>query len=383
GARPTPQTSQLGPTRCGPTGAATAAFALDVGERMHLARLHRFATGKGQRIAVIDTGVSRHPSLAGRLVGGGDYLSGGSGLDDCDGHGTAVAGIIAARPPPGAPGMTGMAPDAEVLSVRQSSNTLTITDRHGAQVSPGNTTTLAMSIVLAVEQGATVINVSEAACVGAADAPGVGDLMHAALDYAAERDVVVVAAAGNVATDVCAGRDVVSLPGWFDEDVVAVGATDQFDKPATFSFRAPYVDVAAPGSGLHSLAPGGGYTTKALNGTSFSAPWVAGLAALIRERFPQLTARQVVERIKATARRPPTGRNAAVGHGVIDPVAALTTPPRALAANDEQVPRPAATLPGTTPLPVQPAQRVPYDLVAVGVLVLVSAVAAVRLRRPR
>ena len=287
GARPSPETSQLGPTRCGPAKTATAQFPLDEGDRLQLSRLHRIATGKGQRVAVIDTGVSAHPSLAGRLVGGGDYLSGGSGLDDCDGHGTAVAGIIAARAPAGAPpGMTGMAPDAEVLSVRQSSNVLTTTDRNGLPVSPGNTTTLAMSIVLAVEQGATVINVSEAACVGAADAPGVGDLMHAALDFAADRDVVVVAAAGNVAKEVCAGSDTVSLPGWFDEDVVAVGATDKFDEPAAFSFRAPYIDVAAPGSGLHSLAAGGGYTTEALDGTSFSAPWVAGLAALIRERFP-------------------------------------------------------------------------------------------------
>lgn len=383
GARPTPETSQLGPTRCGPPASATAEFPADAGERLQLARLHRVATGKGQRVAVIDTGVSAHPSLAGRLVGGGDYLSGGSGLEDCDGHGTAVAGIIAARPPAGAPaGMSGMAPDAEVLSVRQSSNVLRITDRSGARVSPGNTTTLAMSIVLAVEQGATVINVSEAACVGAADAPGIGDLVHAALDFAAARDVVVVAAAGNVAEEICAGHDMVSLPGWYDEDVVAVGATDRFDAPAAFSFRAPYVDVAAPGSGLHSLAAGGGYTTEPLDGTSFSAPWVAGLAALIRERFPQLTARQVADRIIATARPPASGRDGTVGHGVIDPVAALTSSPVVRALDDGAESRPAATLPGTTPVPEQPAPGLPYDVVALGVLVLVGAAAAVRLRRP-
>lgn len=384
GARPTPETSQLGPSPCGPPKQATTDAPREQAQRMQLSRLHRIATGKGQLVAVIDTGVSAHPGLDGRLVGGGDYISGGDGLEDCDGHGTAVAGLIAARAPAGSPeAMIGVAPDAEVLSVRQSSNVLTITDRAGQQVSPGNTTTLAMSIVLAVEQGATVINISEAACVTAAEAAGVGDPMHAALDFAAARDVVVVAAAGNVSRDnKCAERGTVALPGWFDEDVLAVGATDPFDSPAAFSFRASYVDVAAPGTGLHSLAAGGGYTTEALDGTSFSAPWVAGLAALIRERFPTLSARQVVDRILATAQRPVHGRNTSVGYGVIDPIAALTSSPAVLRPRDSEETRPAATLPGTTPLPDQPAPGVPYDVAALALVVLLGTMAAVRLRRP-
>jgi len=382
GARPTPETAQMGPTQCSNTGTASAELTSDETVRMQLDRLHRIATGRGQRIGVIDTGVARHPGLAGRLLGGGDYLAGGDGLQDCDGHGTAVAGIIAAQPPPGSPaGMTGMAPDAEVLSVRQTSDALTVTDGRGSKVSPGTTTTLAKAIVLAVDQGATVINMSEAACVPAAQAGEVGDLMHAALDYAAGHDVVVVAAMGNAAGRTCVGQDLVSMPAWFDDDVLAVGAADAFDAAAAFSFRAPYVDVAAPGTAIDSLAPGGGYTAEAVNGTSFAAPWVAGLAALLRERFPQLSARQIVDRIVATARRPAQGRDTALGYGVIDPMAALTSAPLILSAGEEET-RPAATLPGTTPLPDQPAPGVPYDVVVLGLLVLASTVVALRLRRP-
>ncbi|MGI5127414.1 type VII secretion-associated serine protease mycosin [Pseudonocardia sp. CA-107938] len=381
GARPTPENAQLGPTRCSTPGKASAELPATETDRMHLDRLHRIATGRGQRVAVIDTGVASHPGLAGRLVGGGDYLAGGDGLQDCDGHGTAVAGIIAARPPAGSTGMTGIAPEAEVLSVRQTSDALTVTDGHGAKVSPGTTTTLAKAIVLAVDQGATVINMSEAACVPAEQAGDVGDLMHAALDYAIARDVVVVAAMGNAAGRTCTGKGLVSMPAWFDDEVLAVGAADAFDAPAAFSFRASYVDVAAPGTDLHSLAPGGGYTSEAVNGTSFAAPWVAGLAALLRERFPQLTARQVVDRIVATAHRPGDGRDAALGYGVIDPVAALTSAPLILAAAHEET-RPAATLSGTTPLPAQPAPGVPYDLLVLGLLVLAAGIVALRLRRP-
>lgn len=382
GVRPTPETAQLGPTQCSNPAKGRAEPSTDEADRMQLDRLHRIATGRGQRVAVIDTGVARHPGLTGRLLGGGDYLAGGDGLQDCDGHGTAVAGIIAAQPPPGSPtGMTGMAPDAEVLSVRQTSDALTITDGQGAKVSPGTTTTLAKAIVLAVDQGATVINMSEAACVPAAQAGEVGDLMHAALDYAAGHDVVVVAAMGNAAGRTCVGQGLISMPAWFDDEVLAVGAADAFDAAAPFSFRAPYVDVAAPGTGIESLAPGGGYTSEAVNGTSFAAPWVAGLAALLRQRFPQLSARQVVDRIVATALRPTQGRDTALGYGVIDPIAALTSAPLLLAAGEGET-RPAATLPGTTPLPDQPAPGVPYDVVALGLLVVVGAIAALRLRRP-
>ncbi|SHL00918.1 membrane-anchored mycosin MYCP [Pseudonocardia thermophila] len=370
GARPTPETAQLGPVVCGAPEPAGAELLRSEAARMRLAELHRIATGRGQRVAVIDTGVAPHAGLAGRLIGGGDYLAGGDGLQDCDGHGTAVAGIIAAKPPPGTTGMVGVAPDAEVLSVRQTSDAVTITDALGAEVSPGTTTTLAKAIVLAVDQGATVINMSEAACVPAERAGAVGELVHAALDYAVARDVVVVAAMGNAAGRACTGEGLVSMPAWFDDEVLAVGAVDAFDAPAGFSFRAPYVDVAAPGTELYSLSPSGGYTASPVNGTSFAAPWVAGLAAVLRERYPQLSARQVTERIVVTARRAPHGRDQAVGFGVVDPLAAVTAEPF---SGEESV----ATLAGTGDEVTAPAGAVPVDLLGIGVLVVVVGVAGV------
>jgi len=143
----------------------------------------------------------------------------------------------------------------------------------------------------------------------------------------------------------------------------------------------PWVDVAAPGSGLRSLTVDGGTTGRDLNGTSFATPWVAGLAALVRERFPQLTASQVVDRILATARRPAGGRSALqVGRGVIDPMAALTAVPDVLKPETPEAA--SAPLPGTTARPGAPPSDGPFLLlVAAAAVTACCAAAVVRLRR--
>jgi membrane-anchored mycosin MYCP len=146
------------------------------------------------------------------------------------------------------------------------------------------------------------------------------------------------------------------------------------------------VDLAAPGTGLRSLAVGGG-TTGGLDGTSFAAPWVAGLAALVRERFPELTAAEVVDRILATARRTPAD-GGALGRGVVDPVAALTALPARLTPDPEALTNAAAlvaNLPGTQPTPDQnPAPDRPLDLLAAAALLTAAGVSvAVLRRRPR
>ena len=89
-------------------------------QRLRIRQAQQFATGRGQRVAVIDSGVQPHPRLAGRLIDGGDYIETRSGLLDCDGHGTTVAGLIAAAPDP-ATGFVGVAPAAEILAIRQAS----------------------------------------------------------------------------------------------------------------------------------------------------------------------------------------------------------------------------------------------------------------------
>ncbi len=319
--------------------------------------LHRFATGAGQTVAVIDTGVNAHAFLRGRLAGGGDYVQrGGNGLADCDGHGTEVAGIIAAKPPRNEKiGFTGIAYDAKILSIRQSSDRFEYqpknpNDRTGLDKA-GSLDTLAKAIVRAADRGATVINMSVDTCRPATEGfkPEERRLQQA-LRYAVEdRDVVVVASAGNIPSKRCKQNvgdperpDYIVSPPWFADYVVSVAAVQPDGATAEFSMHGPWVSVAAPGTDVISLDPGGGerLTTRSVSadgqqgriqGTSFAAPYVAGLAALVREHFEKLgkplSAKQVMNRIKATASHPAGegGHNSQVGYGMVNPVGALTT----------------------------------------------------------
>ena len=157
----------------------------------------QLSRGAGQTVAVIDTGVSRHRLLP-HLIPGGDYVSTGDGTADCDGHGTIVAGIIGASPEPdGDNAFSGIAPDATIIGIRQSSNRFRAADDPSGS-GFGDVDTLAMAVRTAADVGATVINVSTVACL-----PAQGDLddraLGAALAYAVDvKNVVVVAAAGNV-----------------------------------------------------------------------------------------------------------------------------------------------------------------------------------------
>lgn len=310
---------------------------------------HRTATGRGVRIAVIDTGIAPHPRLAGRVAGGGDYVRGGSGLEDCDGHGTAVAGLLAASPNAD-DGFRGVAPDAMLLSIRQSSRKFTLAD---SPAGVGDTRTLADALVVAVRAGADVVNVSEAACVTPAQAENAAPPLRAALRYASENGVVVVAAAGNVGEGAC-GDGQVALPGWLGEDVLTVGALDARGGPAPFGVRGPWVDVAAPGAGLPTLGAPAGFTREPVRGTSFAAPIVAGTAALLAQQRPGASAREIVDTIVATARPLPSVPRDAVGSGVVDPLAALARNPVAETAAAEAPATPAEPPPTgrpTAPLP--------------------------------
>jgi membrane-anchored mycosin MYCP len=288
--------------------------------------------------------VNPHPRLFGRLSDGGDYIENRSGLFDCDGHGTAVAGIIAAAPDPST-GFVGVAPAAEIVSIRQGSTFYSVPVRQlntGEELrndSAGDTTSMARAVNRAVRLGASVINISEAACFAAepnqVNAP---DLQAAVHDARMKNVVVVVAAAnkGDCEQNPPGKVNTISSPGWFDDDVLTVAATDENDNAAEFSIRGPWVDVAAPGTGAVSLASSGSELTtvlvdasgeqRTIDGTSFAAPYVAGLAALVRERFPELDATQVMRRIEQTAQHTagPGGRSEDLGYGMVDPVAALT-----------------------------------------------------------
>lgn len=315
------------------------------------------STGAGVRVAVIDTGVNPHPRFGTRLQPGGDYVSNTPGTTDCDGHGTIVAGIIAASADPTKrTGFAGMAPDATIISIRQSSKYYEkVAKQSGSEAGYGNLNTLARSVVRAVDLNAKVINISEAACAPAGKALQDAAL-GAALKYAADHDVVIVAAAGNTggaAAGACqnkndtsptqpgvAGKSSVSTvasPAWYSDYVLAVGAMGHDGTPSEFSLAGPWVGVAGPGEDITSLdpAPGSlgltnrlaeppGLQLAPIQGTSFAAPYVAGTAALVRARFPALSAKQVVDRIKATAHTPPGGWSPVLGYGMVDPVAAVS-----------------------------------------------------------
>jgi membrane-anchored mycosin MYCP len=166
----------------------------------------------------------------------------------------------------------------------------------------------------------------------------------AAVRRAVAADVVIVAAAGNVdSSSDCKTQNTpglapttipipAGLPG-----VLSVGAVDRSGRPAAFSLAGSWLDVAAPGTDIVSTNPLIGTSgqinrfltssgVSPVQGTSFAAPYVAGLVALVRTRFPDLDARQVIARIERTAVHPAAdgGRNDYVGYGVIDPTAALT-----------------------------------------------------------
>lgn len=314
--------------------------------------------GGGQTVAVIDTGVARHPRLP-NLIAGGDFVGTGDGTQDCDAHGTLVAGLIGASPAVGS-GFAGGAPEARIITIRQSSSAYSPAqqvdqvDNAGNSLGRyGNVVTMAAAIRRAVDLGASVVNISEVACKSAAEGIGSGDrYLGAAVHYAVVvKDVVVVAAAGNLGSAECRipnplpdplrpGADLwdsvntIASPAWYDDLVLTVGSVDADGSPSDFSLGGPWVDVAAPGSGLTSLHPSTPDLTDAVysaqgnaepvSGTSFAAPYVSATAALVRSRFPQLSARQVTARIEATAHAPAEGWNPIVGHGIIDPVAAVT-----------------------------------------------------------
>ncbi|MEU7301872.1 type VII secretion-associated serine protease mycosin [Streptomyces sp. NPDC007189] len=287
-------------------------------QRVNLDELWAMSTGKGVRVAVIDTGVdvknrqltkavdaSRGKNLLPAKNSKGEKIDRGnnSGTTDTVGHGTRVAGIIAARPMKGT-GFVGLAPDATIIPIKQN-------DAEG----DGTANTLAQAVMDAVHAGAGVINISQ----DTANALNPqNSTLKDAIDYALAHKVVVVASAGN---DGLGGNVKVTYPASYP-GVLAVAASDRNNERAPFSQSGDFVGVAAPGVDMISTVPGGGHCSD--NGTSFSAPYVAGVAALLKAKYPDWTAQEIVAQIEQTAERSIPGHDRLVGWGVVDPVKALT-----------------------------------------------------------
>ena len=276
-------------------------------EQWHLKTLNvagawAVATGAGVTVAVIDSGVdSHHVDLDGQVLPGLDLVEAKGDADtDLVGHGTTVSALIAGKDDNA--GVVGIAPKAKILPVR----VLDQANRYDDAVIVAN------GVRWAVDHGARVINLSLG---GSGSSPA----LAAALDYAFAKDVVVVACTGNMSAASSSGV-------WYparEPGVIAVAGMERSgDVLWSGSITGAETVVTAPATQLVGARPTGYWRVQ---GTSFAAPMVSGTAALIRSRWPDMSAGEVINRIIRTARdRGPEGRDNKYGYGLVDPTGALT-----------------------------------------------------------
>ncbi|MBT2530842.1 S8 family serine peptidase [Arthrobacter sp. ISL-48] len=372
--------------------------------------------GAGVKVAVIDSGVdAQHPDLKGAVVGGFDVSGSGSpdGRKSIGGkpeHATLVATMLAGRghqpagstasPSPGASGpgpdgIVGVAPEAQILSVSTWLGSPNPAGKSDQDQIPE-------AVRWAVDNGAGVINISLGSTT-----PQWPQSWDAAFLYAEQKDVVIVAAAGNrVGGNVQVGAPA-TIPG-----VLTVAGLDRKGVASIdASSQGISIGVAAPAENLLGGTPGGGYAEWA--GTSGAAPIVSGVAALIRSKWPDMSAKQVINRIVSTAKDAgASGKDPLYGFGVLNAEGALKDPVPEAASNPlgsisdwirvhrrgnlaappvpvpaTEVPSPVATLPdATVPAAEPPSQRDSAlgAAVVIGFTVLflaIIAAAVVQLRR--
>ena len=280
-------------------------------------------------VAVLDSGVDgSHEDLAGVVLPGWDAIAKRTGADtDPYGHGTHVAGIVAALAGNGVGG-SGAAAGVRILPVR-------VLDSDGS----GWSSSIADGIRWAADHGADVVNLSLGGTSPSA-------AYRAAIDYAVNvRGVVVVAAAGN---EYESGNPV-EYPA-ADPDAIAVGASTSTGGRASFSNTGAYVDLAAPGMSILSPCPVGrvvcssatGYSR--MSGTSMAAPFVAAAAALLRAARPKASVGQIRDWLSQTATDAGApGRDDEFGAGILDPLRALGVANGSAGAGDGPVLGPASS----------------------------------------
>ncbi|MEV0094784.1 type VII secretion-associated serine protease mycosin [Streptomyces sp. NPDC050738] len=267
-------------------------------------KIWQIATGKGVTVAVIDSGVdATHADLKGNVLPGKDFVDGDAdaspeGID----HGTAMAGIIAGHGhgANGSEGVKGLAPDAKILPIRD----------EGQGDAP-----FAESIRYAVDHGASIINISQIS----SPPTKAGE---EAVAYAVKKNVLVVAGTGNDGTGGDQPLYPASYPG-----AVAVGAVKESGQIWEKSNYGPKTLLTAPGDKIVSTSSDSSLYRRA-SGTSDSTAYVSAACALLREKFPDLTAGQIVNRLTKTAGLPDDLKGAKLpdqkyGYGYIQPLAAL------------------------------------------------------------
>lgn len=278
------------------TGTVAAAIPQYATDKVRLSEAHRVALGRDVRIAVIDTGVdAAHPELAGAVLDTFDAI--GEGAPTVEAHGTAIAGIVAARQQ-----FKGIAPDARLLAVRAFAANAT-------RKSEATTLSLIKGLDWAATNGARVVNMSFA---GPKD-----QLLQLAVEAGERQGLIFVAAAGNGGPK--AGS---AYPAAFDR-VIAVTAIDSDDQLYEKANRGSYVALAAPGVDILAPAPSAAFEMS--SGTSLAAAHVSGIVALMLERRPALTTDEARAILLRTARDPGrTANRRGLGAGIVDAGRALS-----------------------------------------------------------
>ncbi|MFY9636151.1 S8 family serine peptidase [Pseudarthrobacter sp. BIM B-2242] len=312
---------------------APAAQADEVRDKQHwlaesgITKAWEVSKGAGVKVAVIDSGVDAgHPDLKGAVTGGYDASGAGTAngqkiLGIKPEHGTLVATMLAGRghqpatpsaspspsaSPVGPDGIVGVAPEAEILSVSTWLGSANPAGKNDQDQIPE-------AVRWAVDNGARVINISLGSTT-----PQWPQSWDAAFLYAEQKDVVIVAAAGNR----IGGNLQVGAPATIPGVLTVAGLDRKGAASVDSSSQGISIGVAAPAENLLGGLPGGGYAEWA--GTSGAAPIVAGVAALIRSKWPDMSAKQVINRIVSTAKDAgPAGKDPLYGFGVLNAEAAL------------------------------------------------------------
>lgn len=278
-------------------------------EKMRLPQAHALSMGANVTVAVIDSGIdARHPELEGVIANSFDALASKEGPHA---HGTSIASAIAAHVK-----LKGAAPSSRLLAIRAFG-----AQKNGAE---GTTFVILKSLDYAVANRAQIINMSFAG------PPDVA--MSRAMAAAADKGIVLIAAAGNT------GPKSKTVYPAADRNVIAVSATDSSDRLFTESNRGGFVALSAPGVDILSAAPEGKYQVS--SGTSLSAAYVSGIAALMLARNPDLSPMDIRAGLLATARDlGPSGRDDQFGAGQVDAMGAVLAAATPVAAADRPASR--------------------------------------------
>ncbi|MBI3156400.1 MAG: S8 family serine peptidase [Burkholderiales bacterium] len=268
------------------------------------------AQGAGVTIAVLDTGVDgSHPELSSRMVAGWNAYANNSDTSDADGHGTAVAGTLAAVTNNGA-GVASMAGQAKIMPVR-------ISDPSGWAYA----STVAAALTYAADHGAKVANISF-------DGMANNTTVQTAAQYFKSKGGLVVVAAGNSGKS----ESIVAT-----STMIPVSATNSSDQLTSFTSYGPYVAMSAPGENIWTTKKGGSYWY--CWGTSFASPVTAGVVALMMSANSSLTAAEVEKLLYGTAADlGAAGRDTQFGYGRVDAAAAVAAAANAVSAVDGSAP---------------------------------------------